>query len=209
MSTTLELTGKRIGRLAIGEVIGRKRGHKLYLCLCDCGNKHEVASPDLKSGRTKSCGCLRRELRSENNITHNLRNHRLYSIWANMKTRCYNPNGRHYHRYGGRGIRICNEWRNNFKSFYDWSMENGYEPGLTIDRIDNDGNYEPSNCRWTTSKKQGNNTRRCIFITINGETKTLTEWCESIGINYRTVQDRRKRGWSIEEALFTPVGESG
>lgn len=139
------------------------------------------------------------------NYKHGKRNTRLFSIWANMVTRCYNPNATGYKKYGGRGITICDEWRDNFEVFYDWSMSNGYSDELTIDRINNDGNYEPTNCRWATVKTQSNNRGSNHYVNINGVVRTLTEWCELCGINYRTVQDRLKRGWSVEKALFTPV----
>lgn len=206
MPRALDLTGQRFGKLVVIKCVGRKRTHKNYLCQCDCGNLHEVTSPDLKSGRVNSCGCLRREIRIQKNTTHNLRKHRLFSIWANMKSRCYNPNTDHYSSYGARGIRVCEEWLNDFQAFYDWAMKNGYRDDLTIDRIEVNGNYEPGNCRWATSKRQANNTRRCVKVILNGETKTLSEWCDLLGINYRTVQDRRRRGWKIEDALLTRVG---
>ena len=118
-----------------------------------------------------------------------------------MKSRCYNPNATHYKRYGGRGIQICNKWRNDFKAFYDWAMKNGYEDGLTIDRIDVNGDYEPSNCRWVTDNEQARNTSTNKIFTINNESKSLIEWCEIYNINYRTVQDRLSRGWDINRAL--------
>lgn len=139
------------------------------------------------------------------NYKHGLRKTRLFSIWANMKTRCINPRSTHYNRYGGRGITVCDEWRDNFQSFYEWAMANGYKDDLTIDRIDNNGNYEPSNCRWTTSKEQARNTSRNVLITIDGETKSLMSWCEKYNINYKTVRDRLKRGWTIEKSLTESV----
>ena len=109
------------------------------------------------------------------NYKHGLRNSRLFSIWSNVLTRCTNQNVPSYDRYGGRGIQICDEWRNDFKAFYDWSMSHGYRDDLTIDRIDNDGNYCPENCRWATCKQQSNNTSNCHYITIDGNTKSLRE----------------------------------
>lgn len=139
------------------------------------------------------------------NFKHGLKNTRLFSIWTNMKSRCYNKKSTNYNRYGGRGIKVCDEWRNDFKSFYDWAMSNGYEEHLTIDRIDNDGNYEPSNCRWATVKEQSLNTIKNRLVTIRGETKPLSLWCEYYSINYKTVRDRLKRGWNYEDALQSPV----
>lgn len=139
------------------------------------------------------------------NYKHGLRKTRLYRIWANMKSRCYNPNTSHYDRYGGRGIKVYEDWIHDFKTFYDWSMQNGYADNLSIDRINNDGNYEPDNCRWVSSKEQSNNVCSNKNITIDGVTKTLMEWCDHYKINYKTVRDRIKRNWSIEKALSTNV----
>ena len=146
------LLGQKFGMLTPYEyVIGSK-----WKCECDCGNHSIVSTYKLTSGHTKSCGCLKNK---PYNKTHGLRKTRLYRIWANMKTRCFNQNDPHFERWGGRGITMCDEWKNDLKSFHDWSMSHGYSDDLTIDRIDNDGNYEPSNCRWTTAKEQNWNKR--------------------------------------------------
>ena len=121
-----------------------------------------------------------------------------------MKARCYNPHNGFYHRYGGRGITVCDEWKNNFSAFRKWAMCNGYSDGLTLDRIDFDGNYEPSNCRWATSKEQANNKCTNHYVMFNGEKKTLKQWSESTGLSYPTLLGRIKRGWSIEKMLTTP-----
>lgn len=132
---------------------------------------------------------------------HNKCNTRLYSIWTSMKTRCYNSNHEAYARYGGRGIAVCDEWRNDFMSFYNWALSHGYNDTLTIDRIDNNKGYEPNNCRWTTRKQQSRNLRNNKNITINGETRCLTEWCNILGLNYYTVWERLNYGWSVKKAL--------
>lgn len=201
----LDLTGERYGRLQVIKYVGIKDTHKVYLCKCDCGNKKVIKSSDLRSGRVKSCGCYRSQYITHKNETHGLRKHRLYSIWANMKSRCYNPNATHYKRYGGRGISICDEWINDFKTFYDWAVENGYSDDLSIDRIDVNGNYEPSNCRWVTDKEQSINKSSNKIFTLNNKSKSLIEWCEEFNINYKTVQDRLARGWDINRALTEPV----
>lgn len=134
-----------------------------------------------------------------------LKNTRLFRIWGNMRTRCSNKNTSYYHRYGGRGIIICEEWRNNFKAFYDWAMSNGYTDNFTIDRIDNDGNYCPENCRWITIGEQALNRSKHHYYVVNGETKSLAEWCYIHKKNYKSVRDRLKRGWSIERALTEPI----
>lgn len=130
---------------------------------------------------------------------------RLYRIYNNMKSRCYNEKASSYSRYGGRGITICKEWLNDFAIFYNWSVNNGYLENLTIDRIDNEGNYEPGNCRWVDMKTQNRNTINNHLVTINNETKALICWCEQFNINYKTVRDRLKRGWTYMEALTKPV----
>lgn len=200
----LNLIGEKFGRLTVVEHVGSLRGHKLYKCICQCGVEKEITSSDLKSGRVKSCGCLRKEITTSRNKTHDLRNHRLYRIWANMKSRCFNPNSSRYNRYGGRNISVCKEWRNDFKTFYDWAVCNGYDDSLSIDRIDNNGNYEPDNCRWETNKAQSRNKSSNKTIVLNCERKTLIEWSETYNINVKTIQDRLKRGWSIQDAITTP-----
>lgn len=151
MSKLLNLSRKRFGRLLVKSENGRdKQGRKLWLCKCDCGNFITVASRHLVNGKTQSCGCLQKELTSQRFKTHGLTkdNKKLNSIWHAMKSRCENPSIKEFNRYGGRGIKVCDEWRNDFKKFYDWAILNGYREGLSIDRINNDGNYEPSNCQW-------------------------------------------------------------
>ena len=130
---------------------------------------------------------------------------RLYSIYRGMITRCYNSNTPNYKRYGARGITMCDEWKDNFQTFYDWAMSHGYSDDLTIDRIDNNGNYEPSNCRWVDMKKQTRNNSRNHIVKLNGIERPLIEWTEIYKINYKTVRDRLKRGWNYEKALTEPV----
>lgn len=132
---------------------------------------------------------------------HGLIHHRLYRIWGCMKTRCLNKNDEHFPLYGGRGITICDEWKHDFQAFYDWAMANGYQDNLTIDRIDVNGNYEPSNCRWLTRQEQNFNKRNTIFVTLNGETKSLAEWAAETGIYYQTLVYRYKAGKSPAEIL--------
>lgn len=129
---------------------------------------------------------------------------RLYHTWINMKTRCHTPTAWEYKNYGARGIIICEEWRHDFKAFYDWAMGNGYTDDLTIDRIDNDGNYCPENCRWVDRVTQNRNQRNSRWFTYKGETKHLFDWADEFGINRNTLVGRLHRGWSIEKALETP-----
>ena len=198
MSNFHDLTGQTFNRL---KVIGRvpdKRTDTYWLCECKCGNTTTVTSYCLKSGRIKSCGCLRKE------GTHGKSNTRLYKIWGNMKSRCYNPNSARFSSYGMRGISVCEEWKNNFQSFYEWAITNGYNDTLSIDRIDVNGNYCPENCRWATSKEQGNNKSDSRFLTYKGKTQTLAQWAEENGIKTTTLHARiNYYNWDIEKALTT------
>ena len=141
------------------------------------------------------------------NYKHGLKNTRLYRIWLQIKNRCFNSNTNRYRDYGARGITVCDEWRNDFKAFYDWAMNNGYSDELTIDRIDNDGNYEPSNCRWVSVKVQNRNTRSNRLITYKGETHCVADWADITGLSRACICDRIKYGWSVERTLETPLRE--
>lgn len=136
---------------------------------------------------------------------HGMSNTRLYHIWEGMKRRCKNPKAKNYKNYGGKGISICDEWDRSFEVFYEWAMANGYEDGLTLDRIDVNGNYEPSNCRWASWEEQENNRSNNKYIEYNGQTKTIAEWTRIFGKPRHIVYHRLKRGWSIEKALTTEV----
>ena len=151
---------KELGVFYLNENSKRKRRYNLYKCGF-CGNEFKAEVHHINSGATISCGCYKSSKLSNRNKTHGLRSTRLYSIWGKIKDRILNPKNKNYNDYGERGITICDEWKNDFKSFYDWAMTNGYEEnkGLSIDRIDNDENYCPENCRWTTKSIQARNTR--------------------------------------------------
>ena len=156
------LEKKKYNRLTPIEIAYKRGRVNYWLCKCDCGKSVIVREPNIKNGHTKSCGCIRVErMKLENpKYNHGLRYHRLNSIWRGMKTRCYNQKSLEYSNYGGRGIKVCDEWKNDFKAFYDWAMSNGYRDNLTIDRINPFGNYEPSNCRWATYEEQAKNKRK-------------------------------------------------
>ena len=181
----------------------------MWLCQCECGVIKPVRAASLHEGTSKSCGCSRGKTYETHNHKYpkqfseldGLSKHPLYHVWSNMKYRCYDPKGKYYNS----GRLICDEWVNDFMNFYDWSLNNGYEEGLTIDRIDNSGNYEPSNCRWTTREVQQNNRGNNRYLEFNGKRQTMTQWARELGISYDTLNSRIRNGWSVERAILTPV----
>ncbi len=165
-----DLVGEKFGRLSVVQYAGSRKYKNssvaMWKCRCECGKEVIVPGQALRQGRTKSCGCLSREIhkeilteRNKSNSSHGQFGTRIYRIWCGMKTRCYNKNHKAYRDYGGRGITICAEWKDHFEGFYKWAINNGYDDSLTIDRLDVDGNYEPSNCRWATASEQRRNQR--------------------------------------------------
>ena len=199
----IDLQNKIIGRLFVVKNVGKdKHGGYVWECKCECGVIKNIKSKSLTSG-TKSCGCLQREAVSFNNkivfSKHKLNNHPIYSLWSNMKTRCNNPKGSCYENYGGRGISICDEWNSDFLSFYNWAINNGWSSGLKIDRIDNNGNYEPNNCRFITNKENCNNKSNNVCLYINGERKTATQISEEMNMEYNSVRRRIKKNKFIIE----------
>ena len=201
------LIGKRFGRLVVISMTdGRVHRHVVWKCQCDCGNVCIAPTNTLTSGKKVSCGCYLREIRRQAHASHHQTGTKLYMKWQGMRRRCSDPSHKNYADYGGRGIKVCNEWMHSFEKFRDWSTENGYNDNFSIDRIDNDGDYCPENCRWVSQKKQCNNRRSNRYITYNGQTHTLTEWSEIIGIKRAALNNRiNTLKWDIERALSMPV----
>lgn len=198
-----DLTGQKFGRLTVIEFVGKNQHNKaIHKCICDCGNITYVTTNQLVIGRTKSCGCLKIAINKEIHKTNGLSYTRIRSKWDGMMRRCYNPKIAGYQNYGGRGIKVCEEWH-NLENFAKWSYENGFteDCDLTIERIDNDGNYEPNNCRWATKEEQANNKRNNRFIEYNSERKTLAQWSKQYSIDRSKVSYRLNHGWNFEEAF--------
>lgn len=211
-----DLTNKRIGKLiVIKRVENDKFNRSKWLCKCDCGNYKIIAGTFLRTNKTRSCGCLFKEVHTKyaDEFKSTLKFKRLHRIWMGMKIRCNNKKSKDYKKYGQRGIKICDEWLNResgFINFYNWAINNGYQEGLSIDRINNNGNYEPNNCRWATLEQQANNTRKNRLITYNNKTQTLSEWAKELKIKYATLSNRiNTNKWSIERAFTQPLRKGG
>lgn len=205
----IDMTGQHYGRYTVLEYIGQNKDHKaVWKCRCECGTIKNVSGKDLRSGNTKSCGCYNRDKAMQNPALwkpkHGLSKHPLHQIWRNIKTRCGNKKSKEYKYYGGRGIKICDAWK-DFQAFYDWAIKNGYHKDLSIDRIDTNGDYCPENCRWVSMKVQQNNRRNNKLLTINGETRTMSEWSDFYGVKYTVVKSRILNGWDAIDALTIPI----
>ena len=200
-----DLTGQRFGRLTVIERSENHGKRVMWRCLCDCGNELITRGDALTEGKTQGCGCYNRERSSEHHTKHGGSKTRLYREWLKVKTRCFNPKYSRYSDYGGRGICVCKEWSDSFEAFRDWAIANGYHDSLTIDRVNVNGNYEPSNCRWITNQEQQNNRRDNHYITYNGETHTITEWARIYGLSENGLVHRFIHGWDIERAFTTPM----
>ena len=197
-----DLTGKRFGKLI---VIRPSDKDGYWLCNCDCGKQKIVFDGGLRNGHTRSCGCLKIKATKERSTTHGKSNTKIYRVWRSMIARCEKKNSSAYRNYGARGITVCGEWH-EFMTFYNWAIQNGYKNGLTIDRVNNDGNYEPLNCRWLDRKSQCRNTRVNKLITYNGQTRCVSEWAEITGINAAAIFARlNKLGWDAKRALTEPI----
>lgn len=206
----IDLSGKKFGRLTVLIKAGKtKSGNATWLCKCDCGKETTATGSELINGHTKSCGCYSRELTArrmaEILTTHGGSYTRLYSIWSGMKDRCRNINNHRYKHYGGKGVRVCEQWERDFESFRGWALKNGYDDQLSIDRIDNDGDYCPENCRWISNAEQQNNRSNNHFVDYKGRTLTIAQWEREMGFPKGFLQGRINAGWKIEDALTRPV----
>jgi len=205
-----DLVGQRFGRLHPIKYLGTQSmwggRHGVWLCVCDCGGASKVASKQLKSGQTKSCGCLKRECGRANATHGESKKGRVspeYNVWALMRRRCSNPNVHDFKNYGGRGICVCSRWQDSFEAFLS-DMGRRPSPGHSIDRIDNDGNYEPGNCRWATRVEQAANRGISRFIEYRGQKFIAAEWGRRVGIPGRVISLRLRLGWSIDRAMTQP-----
>lgn len=197
--------GQRFGRLKVLNFVKRDKKHSYWQCVCDCGGFTILSMNTLRRGLTRSCGCLNKELASSRATTHGFTKGRAipseYRIWAAMKRRCTNPNCPEWHRYGGRGIIVCDRWTRSFEAFLE---DMGPRPdGMTLDRVDNNGNYESKNCRWASCVEQSNNRRDNHIITVGAKKITLLEACKFYGVRHTTVYSRISRGWP-ESRWFEP-----
>jgi hypothetical protein len=203
MPARLDLTGRRFGKLVATERAPNCGGRTQWRCKCDCGQYTVVRTQNLISGNTVSCGCRRAEANRDTRTTHGMRQSLEYAVWHKMLDRCRRPKHPYYDRYGGRGIKVCERWV-RFENFYA-DMGPRPSPKHSLDRVDNDGDYEPENCRWATQKQQvrnRSNTRKLVF---RGQTRSMGAWAEMVGIDYRLLWIRLRNGWSVEQALTTPV----
>ncbi len=208
MGRLIDMTGKRIGHLIVLRRASHGlygRGHAAWVCKCDCGKKIVADGTLLRRGYYSSCGCMRRKRLHDIAYKHGMTNTRLFKIWSCMKQRCYYPKYIDYCSYGGRGIKVCDEWKNSFQTFASWAISNGYNNALSIDRINVDGDYTPQNCRWATNIEQANNRRNNHYLTYHGERHSIAEWSRIKNISYDTLKSRIALGWSVEDAFERPV----
>lgn len=202
----MDLTGRSVGYWHIqGPAPPRydRRGSaiKMWHCVCRCGTEKDVRDSEIRRNGSLSCGCYNREVSS----THHSSKTHLYEIWHGMRQRCNNPESKDAANYYNRNIRVCDEWNNNFESFQQWALANGYSDDLTIDRIDVNGNYSPDNCRWATPSQQARNTRFNHFLEFNGKRQTIADWADELGMDYYTLAKRVEKQWPVERALTQPV----
>lgn len=199
MTARANLENQQFGRLTAIEYVGERR----WRCKCDCGGETLAVSRNLLNGNTKSCGCIQRERASETHKTHGMTLTSEYRIWRTMKARCLNEKNANYSRYGGRGIKVCDRWLESFENFL---ADMGEKPeGLSLDRIDVDGDYTPKNCRWATVGEQATNRRNNRYVEFDGKKLTISEWARVTNLKPGLIKNRLDAGWSAEKALTTPT----
>lgn len=205
-----DLTGQKFGRLTVEGFSHLDKHHKgHWQCRCECGAAVDVETHQLKCGKTKSCGCWKNDVNSKRLKKHGCEPKRLYWIWGGIIQRCTNRNASEYKHYGGRGITVCDEWRYSFDAFRFWALVNGYAEGLSIDRIDNDGNYCPENCRWADNATQSRNRSDNHLITYDGRTQTVSDWANELNICKQTVIKRSERNWPLDKPIPRPGRKKG
>jgi hypothetical protein len=202
--TRESVLGIKYGMLTVIEelpdVVRKGRPFRYVKVQCECGTVKDVVLQGIK--KLKSCGCKTKEILAQYNVKHGMTKHPIYAAWSNMKNRCFNPNVTHWGNYGGRGITVCDEWVRDFRVFCKWAMDNGWEQGLELDRINVHGNYEPSNCRWVTEEEQANNKTTSHYVEYNGERLTISQLCEKYGLLYGRVHARiTELKWSVVDAV--------
>lgn len=200
--TGADLIGRRFDQLLVISAIGKQNGHYMVECLCDCGNKTVIRKARLKEATKIGCGCLKGKW-----TRHCESNTKLYRVWDSMVRRCHSQTHKAYGRYGARGIYVCDEWR-DYVAFRDWAMSNGYAEGLTIERINNDLGYNANNCCWATRKQQQNNRRVCVYITYQGQTKTLTQWSEALGVTIDAARRFFKNNDQAKRAEYSTTHQA-
>lgn len=205
MGRILDITGQRAGRWTVLALAYTTKGRTYWLCRCDCGTEGLVDRSNLRSGQSQSCGCIGLEA-IQRRVTHGYSRTPTYQAWRAMKERCGNPKTNSFHRWGGRGIRVCERWQSSFENFLADMGEK--PPGLTVDRIDNDGDYEPGNCRWATRQQQAKNRSTARLLTFEGTTASLTDWAHRTGLHKVVIFNRLAAGWTLAAALTTPPRKS-
>lgn len=202
-----DITGQTFNRLTAIEFVECRNGYACWKFQCSCGNQKILPGYSVRNGSVKSCGCLHHNKDPTKFKIKGERNEKgrpiLHTTYHDMKLRCRNPHAAGYSNYGGRGIKVCDEWLNDYNAFYDWAMSNGYSKGLTLDRINNDGDYSPSNCRWVTRSVQQSNTRANVFLEYHGRRLTITQWARELGVNRDMLRYRYNAGWDTERILTT------
>lgn len=207
MGKLVDIVGETFGKLhVIKRIPGMTNKRVYYECLCECGNSITVRGESIRCGHTSSCGCRQREVVHNLKLDHGLCGTAIYRCWASMIQRCYSPKNKHYGNYGGRGITVCAEWRDDFKIFCEWAINAGWKIGLEIDRIENDKGYSPDNCHIVTKSVNQRNKRTNCIVTYRGESAPLVQHCEDLNLYYDVVWNRLfAYGWSVERALGTPT----